>query len=367
MTYSTILVSFILLICLSCASIAEQAKPSPKPVPKTLIWCYTDFDELQANAKTWHDTKGIDGFIFCFVNDYNAGPVRWDSGAEKIASLYKKLPETVSALRKAGIDSNFVHANMDDPTFDWFDQSRIDKMISTFKALGKMAKMSGCRGVAIDTEPYSPKVWDPSGYPAEKQSELSKRIHEVGAAVMDAILSEYPDAEIIILPEGSYVDLKNAPGGYNIYHYWIQFIRGLVSSKPKQGITVLTECGYFWKDPIQITMMHSEFNASMVLGLEDSMYWLSKCSIGHGATVMGGGKEGKQSWQTPKEFAVQWKMMSELSTRYRFVFSYESGFICYPEAVKKLGIKSFATPLPKNADAYFKILRDSRNPGFVKR
>lgn len=363
MTYAALVISLVLIIYLSCATVGEQLKPAPK----TLIWTYSDFSELRANARAWHDTKGIDGFIFCFVNRNNAGPVRWDSGPEKIVDLYRELPETIQALHKAGIDSNFVHANMDDPAFDWFDQPRIDRMIATFRALGKTAKETGCKGVAIDTESYSPKVWDPSGYPADKQAELNLRIRQTGAAVMDAILSEYPESEIIVLPEGAYIDLKNAPGGLNIYHYWMQFINGLMSSKPKQGITVLTECGYFWKDPIQITLMHGELNASMVLESEDPVYWLSKCSIGHGAAVMGGGKEGKQSWQTPTEFGVQWKMMSELSPKYRFVFAYESGFAHYPPGATKLSIKAFGIPLPRNADAYFKVLRNSRNPEFARR
>ena len=349
-----------------CRCLAASEKPIT--VPKTLIWTYTDFDELRANARTWHDIKGIDGFIFCFVNRVNAGPVRWDSGPEKIADLYKELPQTVKALKSADITANFVHANMDDPTFDWFDQPRTEKMIATFRALAKTARETGCIGVAIDTEAYSPKVWDPTAYPVDKRSELNLRIRQIGSAVMDAILTEFPEAEIIILPEGAYIDLKNAPGGLFIYRNWIQFINGLTASQPKQGITVLTECGYFWKDPTQIAIMHGELNAAMTLGMATfPSYWMGKCGIGHGAAVLGGGKDGKGSWQTPKEFAQQWQMMSRLSPKYRFVFAYESGFAYYPAGVDKLKIKAFGTPLPKDADRYFKVLRDSRNPDFTNK
>ena len=136
---------FIMLAPVILSTAAQGAAPGkarPK-WPRTLIWTYTDFAELRANAKTWHDRKGIDGFIFCMVT--GGGPPRWDSGPQKIREIYAELPQTVAALRKARIDANFVHAGIDSPTWDWFDDERLAKLPKTFAALAKVAKAAGCR------------------------------------------------------------------------------------------------------------------------------------------------------------------------------------------------------------------------------
>ena len=118
---------------------AGTAAAAEKAV-ETLIWTYTDFAELRANAKTWHDVRGVDGFIFCMVN--GVGVPRWTTGAEGIESVYDELPETVEALRQAGITANFVHAGIDDSKWDWFDEVKISKIVPTFGALAKVAKPS---------------------------------------------------------------------------------------------------------------------------------------------------------------------------------------------------------------------------------
>ena len=346
-----------LLLALSAASCtaADAEKPAKLPDLKTLIWTYTDFAELRANARLWHENKGIDGFIFCFVNKPGGGPPRLDSGPDRVKEIYSELPETVAALKAAGIDSNFVHANLDDTTWSWLDGPRVAKLAPTFGALAATAKASGCRGVAIDTEAYAPTLWDPDKYPAERRAEIENRIHDTGAAVIDAILAEFPEAEILILPEGAYIDLMNAPGGYHIYGWWMEFFNGIASRKPSQGLTVLAECAYDVKDPLDIALLHGRLSAAMTLGSEDPVYWLNKCGVAHGAALIL--KDGTKVSRTPKEFAQQWETMGRFSTRYRWIFAGESGFTCYPAGVQGFRIQSFATPLSQDADRYFAVLR----------
>lgn len=349
----SILVFSILIFALCCTSFAQQ--PAEKPVPETLIWTYTDFDELRANARAWHDLKGIDGFIFCFVNRKGCGPSRIDSGPEKIEQIYQGLPQTVDALTKVGIRANFVHAGLDDPSWSWLDEAHVAKLIPTFKALGKVAKESGCRGVAIDTEAYSPTLWNPTAYPKERRAEIEKRIYDTGSAVMDAILSEFPDAEILVLPEGAYSYLMGTPRGDYTYIWWMKFYNGLASKKPSKGITIMTESAYHQKDPLKIAVMHGRLQAAMMLLSEDPRFWLTKCSIAHGADLCL--KDAVKQTRTPAEFAKQWQAMGELSTRYRWIFAGESGFACYPPGVPAANVNAFAEPLCKNADAYFEIIR----------
>ena len=138
-------------------------------------------------------------------------------------------------------------------------------------------------------------------------------------------------------------------------------MNGLVSTKPDQGVTILTECDYQWKDPVEIIKLHGEVNAATQLAMEDQLYWMHKCGIGHGAGIYDG-KNGHMSWQTPQQFAEQWKTMGQLSAKYRFIFAGESNCAYYPQGAGKCGIAAFSKPLAKDADQYFKVIRDDRKP-----
>ncbi|HEY3297265.1 MAG TPA: hypothetical protein VGK34_01315 [Armatimonadota bacterium] len=356
MRHISILVLMTLLTVVCSTSLAQQN--GVRPAPETLVWTYADFDELRSNARAWHEQKGIDGFIFCFVNRKECGPPRIDSGPDKIRQIYEGLPETVEALKKAGIRANFVHAGLDDPSWNWLDETHVAKLAPTFKTLGRVARESGCRGVAIDTEAYSSTLWDPTKYPDVRRAEIEKRIYDTGAAVMDGMLSEFPDAEILVLPEGAYFNAMGTPRGNNTYVLWMKFFNGMASRKPAKGITIMTESAYHQKDPLKIAVMHGRLQAAMMLLSEDPHFWLTKCSIAHGADLCL--KEKVNQTRSPEEFAKQWQAMGELSSRYRWIFAGESGLTFCPSAVPALGIGAFGEPLCKNADAYFNILRSSR-------
>jgi len=320
--------------------------------PKTLIWNYTDLEELRVNAKVWYDVKGIDGFIFCYVN--GGGPPRWYSGPDKVAEIYRDLPRTVAALRAAGVDANFVHAGVDYPDWNWFDDALMAKIVPTFRALARIAKTSGCRGVAIDTEPYGDcrdKLWDPRGYPAHKHIELVQRIRSIGADVARVILEEFPEAEILVLPEGAYISACNTPG-VQWYDLWMEFFNGLASRRPPNGIVVLCECGYHWTDPISITTLYGMVQGLMLGESDDLVYFRTKCSVALGAAV-------DFVTTSPQEFAQQWRTMRQLSPRYAWIFGAESNFWQIPDG-READRPSMTKPLPPNADKYFNVLREVR-------
>jgi hypothetical protein len=332
--------------------------------PKTLLWNYVNLTELQKNAKVWHDVKGIDGFIFCCVsdNDMPTAPPRWTSGPESVSSIYRKLPETVRALRAAGIEDNFVHAGTADPEWNWFDPARYEKIVPTFRQLAKIAKESGCVGVAIDTEPYScdKLLWNPDGYPAEKLPELKKRIRTMGADIIEAILSEFPEAQILVVIEGSYIAVQNSPA-YKLFDLWIDFFGGMISRQPANGITVVSECGYAMKDPLEIARLCGNVEGTLkqaFLGQDkDLEYVRFKCSVAMGVGVLD--QPEKTSLLTPAEFSTQWKTMRSLSSKYVFIFGAESGF--WQLTQDTVGaLPSFKKPLAANADEYFKTIRESR-------
>lgn len=332
--------------------------------PKTLIWNYVNLTELQKNAKVWHDVKGIDGFIFCCVsdNDMPPAPPRWTAGPETVSWIYKRLPETVQSLRAAGIEDNFVHAGIADADWNWFDATRHAKIVPTFRQLARIAKASGCVGVAIDTEPYGCEkvLWNPNGYPAEKLPELKQRIRTVGAEVIEAIVSEFPEAQILVVIEGSYIAVQNSPG-YKLCDLWIDFYGGMVSRQPANGITVVSECGYAMKDPLEIARLCGNVEGTLkqaFLGQDkDLEYVRYKCSVAMGAGVLD--QPDKTNKLTPAEFSLQWKTMRSLSPKYVFIFGAESGFWQLTEDAAD-ALPSFKKPLAANADEYFRTIRESR-------
>lgn len=348
-----------LLIAVAGRAAADGAAPIGPP--ETLIWTYTDLEELRANARTWHEVKGIDGFIFCMIN--GVGVPRWTSGAETIQSIHGALPRTVEALRARGITANFVHAGIDDAGWDWHDESRTSRIVPTFRALGGIARASGCRGVAIDTEPYScgRKLWDPTAYPPDRRDGLRERVRRTGAEIMAAILAAFPEAEILVLPEGGYIAMRNSPGGHLVYEMWMDFFNGLIGPRPPGGITVLCECAYNTTTPTEIAFLDGATRGYVQAKCDDPLYWIEKCSLGFGALLSL--KAADPTDRSVADFARQWGTMSRLSRRYRWVFAGESGFCHiagYDRERDPNTVVSFAEPLADNADAYFKIIRDAR-------
>lgn len=332
------------------------------PGPKTLIWNYVDVDELRANAKVWHDVKGIDGFIFCFVSGGTGavGPPRWHSGPELVAGIYKDLPQTVTALREAGVDCNFVHAGVDLPNWDWFDDDQMALTLSTFRALARIAKASGCVGVALDTEPYHQQanyrnqLWDPRGYPDHKRIDLKQRVRAVGADVARVILEEFPEAEILMIPEGAYISAWS-PEGVPWFDLWMDFFNGLSSRKPPKGIVIMCSSTYTRTDVIGVASLYGLVNGLTMAMSDDPMWFRSKCSLALGANV-------DFVRTSAEEFARQWETMRYCSPRYAWIFGYEAKFWQLPEGTPKGKGRQPAMfePVHPNAEKFFKVLREAR-------
>lgn len=72
-------------------SMGQVARAETEPGIETIIWTYADLKQLRDNAGEWKNDKGIDDFIFCYMN--GKGPPRWNTGAEQVADMYTDLPE----------------------------------------------------------------------------------------------------------------------------------------------------------------------------------------------------------------------------------------------------------------------------------
>ena len=66
---------------------------------------------------------------------------------------------------------------------------------------------------------------------------MKRRIRRTGADVAGVILEEFPEAEIVVLPEGAYVAAIGTPD-HPYYDLWVEFYRGLEGRKPPKGIHI---------------------------------------------------------------------------------------------------------------------------------
>jgi len=171
--------------------------PSPHPCPKLLM-----FDGLQVStqtneemAKYWGDTIAVDGF---FLNDVMAGWEAIVGDDEKNVRHYQALMQFQELYSKHGVKDNFIKVAMYN-AHDWRDPQAQDRVVSNFRQAAHLARFAGLKGIAFDLEPQAQAkgIWeiDPA-FP-----EKSKNVHALARRIGAAILSEYPDAVIIVLPE----------------------------------------------------------------------------------------------------------------------------------------------------------------------
>ena len=327
---------------------------------ETVMWGYVDFQELRENAKVWHDIKGMDGFIFCHVN--GKGAPRWYAGPEMVAGIYEELPETVAALRKAGIEANFVHAGVDNKDWHWFNDDLLKKVVPTFCQLAKMAKETKCRGVALDCEAYSCEgtFWNPRGYKEEQLPEVKRRIRQMGADIAGVILEEFPDAEIMLLPEGAYVAAIGTPD-HPQYDLWVEFYRGLESKKPPGGIHIFCSGSYLSTDPLWLHQLHGRVWGNMLGVADDLIYFKRHCTVNLTAWLQldQQGPQYLARLDDPKTLEAverQFRTMRKLSPHgYAFIFAHVAGLYNIPPDRK--GPEQMHGSLAPNADEYFNILR----------
>jgi len=193
------------------------------------------------NQRAAEIARIYDGFFFTIGS--------WDQGVAANLGLGPDAPpstdwrrragENLSNLVKAGVTENLlgVYFGESDPwpspeTLLSADYTK--KLARHFSAIGKAAKALGFRGVSIDVEyPYpryslDHKVYTYQGYTAQ---DLLAATAEQGRAVMSALLGEFHDAVVFVLPGEMWnrpisrafqmamlrvMAEKDAPGGFHL-------------------------------------------------------------------------------------------------------------------------------------------------------
>lgn len=134
---------FVFALCIVLSSCASAC-------PKLLYSALNYNTENNAiDAQYWGKTVGINGVLINYLMTYwttNVGAVPnslWN-GAKSFQQIYAQYGATDNFI-KVSILSNL----------DWNNQNAIDRYVTDFGNIAKLAKYAGFKGIALDLEPYS--------------------------------------------------------------------------------------------------------------------------------------------------------------------------------------------------------------------
>ena len=314
----------------------KTAKKEPKPknkYPKLLLYSFIHPDYLKDTAKFWGTKTGFSGFMISYVCD-------WNVPREKVLKRMPRLKEMNDECKKYGIDSNFIKLSMGHlKKLDWTDDKEWKKITDRVALTAKVAKETGFRGIALDTEPYywrENSIWDYKNplYKDKTKTEIEGLVRVRGFQLMRAIKKEYPDCEFITFPEG-YFYYKYPNESVNdtakIYNLWRPFFRGLCDAGLKNGIVVGTERTYHITRPSSIKKKVNLIQKTMKEAPTSPGYWDKKCSLALGSAPLGKSFKNKKARFSFDKFKTQIKTFSEISPRYVWVYGHGAAWWQLPK------------------------------------
>jgi len=299
------------------------------------------FDDHAADIK-----KFADGFFFV------AGD--WSEASKRLApsnnTWLDALRKNIASLRKAGVSENFLGVSFGENAVWPSEQTLLGdaalaKMRAEFAATGRAAKSLGFRGVSIDVEyPYKRYVldhpsWTYSGYTTE---DLIAAAYRQGQTAIAALLDEYPQAVILLLPGELYSTRRIGR----------EFMRGILDEMARRdapgGLHLGSEYTYTTGDALS-TLATARMEDPLIAKLASpraAAYWKRRGTMAPGVwplhMVETGGKDYPvQPWK--KEFAELREQMSLLrAVAKRYVWTFTANPIWYvhtPEIEARYGLR----------------------------
>lgn len=169
--------------------------PGSPPCPTVLMFDGVDItrDDNEAKARYWAETIGVGGF---FLNNIFSS---WQTavGDDEQGALYQRVSRFQALYSKYHVAENFIKVAIYF-RHDWQDPKAEAQVVANFRQAAHLARFAGLKGLALDLEPYvdGTTFWEegPGGGRAARAYALGRRIG-------GAILSEFPEATVIVLPE----------------------------------------------------------------------------------------------------------------------------------------------------------------------
>ncbi|MCE1247360.1 MAG: hypothetical protein LWY06_12005 [Firmicutes bacterium] len=323
------IVMMALFLCVSATACyssehKNNGKNHAKHKPKLILYSFINPMYLRDTAKSWAENTGFRGFMIAYICD-------WEVPDEKVLARVPELKTMNEECRKYGIDSNFIKLSMGHlKDMNWSDDAYWKKLDERVRLAAKIAKETGFVGIALDTEPYNWRensIWDVGNpmYKHIERNQLETLVRKRGRDFMEAVKSEFPEAQFIIFPEG-YFYYKYPSESVNdtarIYNTWGYFFKGLCDAELQNGINVGTERTYHMTDPDKLRQKYESIVNTMKECPENRKYWEEKCSVAIGMAPLGKKFDDKRKRYYARDFDKQINEAVKLSPRYLWVYGH---------------------------------------------
>ncbi len=372
-----------LLIVFSCAHKSEVI------LPKTLLFSPITPEYLQDTATSWQQT-GFDGFLFDQIMSNWADDI-WATDGDSTSRgendvTFQRVKKCNEECQQVGITENFVKIAFYSQVPLWTNEKAWEKFLYNFSEVARFAKLTSCRGIALDIEYVSEqyeldwKGYDFSGY---TEFDLHRAALKRGEQLVQSMLAQYPEMVFLMLPEG-----------FTFYgplaaDFLVGAVKGMAAANAPGGLHLLTEATYDITSTLGLIHYKLNLETKIVQRFSESMrrYWKDKCSIALGGWPLGyyrkivnvqgefigwSGKEekfgnqivgsyaDKSSRFSPQEFRNQYAGLLLGSGRYCWIYGHGATWWQFSEKeAEKYGqVSNSELPAEAQLAEYKAIVRD---------
>jgi len=305
---------------------AGQAEYAPKMI------AYSAYPNPYFNERARDVARIYDGFFFV-IGSWDEGVIaNLGIGREEAPTTdwKERVRENLAHLRQAGVTENLIGIHFAESA-PWpspetlLSKEYTAKLARHFSAIGKAAKELGFRGVSIDVEyPYpryslDHKIYTYSGYTAD---DLLAAASGQGRAVMSALLSEFPEAVVFVLPG----EIWSRPIARA---FMVSMLHVMAEKDAPGGFHLGYERAYCLYEPVsQVAIPRvGDCMASVLLDGKELDYWRRRCTVAPGVwplhMVETGGKDYPvRPWaEELAELGQQMAILRSVAKRYIWSFS----------------------------------------------
>jgi len=304
--------------------------------------------EFIANNPEVVDRSLMDGLNIRAVGREGDKQIRLESSvfSEK-AIRYEQFEEWVAQARATdfrGLTDNFLCVYVVPGDMDWFGDCTA--LLNNIRVAARVAREAGFKGICLDCEPYSFKLWDYRvvAHPEKSFEEYYEQIRLRGEQFAKAMYEEFPGMQLLLL-FGYYVGDLEVPAKHH-YGLYPAFLDGLFVGSPEDaeiidgwemsyGVRTREELlrAYWWiKDyALSVTRAPKEYQRKVRVGfgLRPDLRRAGETPYDWSAT------DFSRNYYTPEEWESVVRAALEISEGYVWLFSSRVDFVTgenlYPE------------------------------------
>jgi hypothetical protein len=376
----------IILIC-GCAAQRQMSKPN------TLLFSPITPEYLQDTAAQWKAT-GFDGFLLAGIMGNWADDI-WAADGDSTTrgendQTFRRVKACNDECRSQDITENFIKVAFYSHVRLWTDDAAWGKFNENFRQAARFARLTGCRGVALDIEYVGEQYdldWQGYDYKNYTKDELRKAAVKRGRGLAQAMLQGYPDIVFLTLPEGIYF---YGPLATDLF---VGMVQGMAEADAPGGIHLLTERSYQMVSTLGLIHYVRGLESDILNNLDEptARYWRKKCSISLGGWPLGyyreirddsgerlgysgrlekfgdkivGSYADKSSNYPPEDFRNQYAGMLLTGKRYCWIYGHGATWWHFTDAdVAKYGSVGNSTlPVDERLDDFKSVLKEKWTP-----